>query len=351
MTKKSTNLELIELYSRFVDDTKKGRRLQKNGKLVAASTLKKYHALGVSLQRFETLTKSKILINVKYKYSKRAFDIEKRKYMKFYKNFTDYLYNNGCKDNYVGMMIKQLRTFFIYLNQSKGYSTGTFYMDFYVRHEEIPVTIVSMSRLQFLIDDRDFIQTLPPNLLVTKDIFVFGCTVGLRFSDIMALRSKNLFMENGNVYIYTRSIKTGTQTRIKLPDYAISILTKYKHTPKTLLPFISLNQFNKNLKTIGELAGWIEEIGKERSKRGVRKEVLTSNGKTFRFCDTMSSHMMRRTAITTLLINGMPEPLVRKISGHAAGSKEFYKYVQYSELFLDHETDRVFNKIMPNTIN
>lgn len=351
MTKKSTNLELIELYSRFVDDTKKGRRLQKNGKLVSASTLKKYQALGVSLIKFETSIESKILINVNYSYSKRAFEIESRKYKKFYKKFTDYLYNRGCVDNYVGMLVKQLRSFFIYLNQSKGYNTGPFYEEFYVRHEEIPVIVVSKSRLQFLIGDEEFSQTLPKNLLATKDIFVFGCTVGLRFSDIMALKNKNLCNENGNVYIYTRSIKTGTQTRIKLPDYAISILKKYKHTPKTLLPFISLNQFNKNLKTIGELAGWTEEIGKERSRRGVRKEVLTSNGKTFRFCDTMSSHMMRRTAITTLLINGMPEPLVRKISGHAAGSKEFYKYVQYSELFLDLETDRVFNKIMSNTIN
>lgn len=70
------------------------------------------------------------------------------------------------------------------------------------------------------------------------------------------------------------------------------------------------------MKAIGHLAGWTNEIGKERSKRGVRKE-LKNKGKTYRFCDLMSSHMMRRTAITTLLVNGMPEPLVRKISGHA----------------------------------
>jgi len=57
---------------------------------------------------------------------------------------------------------------------------------------------------------------------------------------------------------------------------------------------------------------------------------------------------MRRTAITTLLILGMPEPLVRKISGHAANRKEFYKYVKYSESFLDGETDRVFSKLLNN---
>ena len=40
----------------------------------------------------------------------------------------------------------------------------------------------------------------------------------------------------------------------------------------------------------------------------------------------------------------MPENLVRKISGHAPNSKEFYKYVSFSQKFLDFETDNFFSK-------
>jgi integrase len=47
-----------------------------------------------------------------------------------------------------------------------------------------------------------------------------------------------------------------------------------------------------------------------------------------RFCDLMSSHMMRRTAITTMLILGMPEHMVRNVSGHTDNSGSFYRYVQ-----------------------
>jgi len=47
-----------------------------------------------------------------------------------------------------------------------------------------------------------------------------------------------------------------------------------------------------------------------------------------------------------MLILGMPESLVRKVSGHAANSKEFYKYVNYSDSFFDQETDRVFEVLM-----
>jgi intergrase/recombinase len=45
--------------------------------------------------------------------------------------------------------------------------------------------------------------------------------------------------------------------------------------------------------------------------------------KTYRFCDVASTHTMRRTAITTMLSLGMPEQIVRRISGHAPEVKNF----------------------------
>ena len=64
--------------------------------------------------------------------------------------------------------------------------------------------------------------------------------------------------------------------------------------------------------------------------------------KLHRFCDLVTTHTMRRTAITTMLSLGMPEYLVRKVSGHAPGSKEFYRYVSLSQHLQDEETMRVF---------
>jgi hypothetical protein len=42
---------------------------------------------------------------------------------------------------------------------------------------------------------------------------------------------------------------------------------------------------------------------------------------------------------------GMPEHIVRKISGHAPNSREFYRYVQMSQSLIDQESDKVFKKI------
>jgi intergrase/recombinase len=54
---------------------------------------------------------------------------------------------------------------------------------------------------------------------------------------------------------------------------------------------------------------------------------------------------MRKTAISTMLSLGMPEHIVRKISGHAANSKEFFRYVKMAQNVIDKEADKVFDKI------
>jgi hypothetical protein len=65
------------------------------------------------------------------------------------------------------------------------------------------------------------------------------------------------------------------------------------------------------------------------------------------FCRTplQNIHTMRRTAITVMLSPGVREQVVRKISGHAAGSKKFYRYVSFAQTYQDPETEKMFDKL------
>lgn len=346
MIRTNEHLPIISLFEKFISESERGKRLQKNGALISKSTLTNYKSILKNLKKFEIHSKKEWLFNIRYRASKTNFIKEKRHYKNFYLKYTAFLYSKGCTDNYVGCHIKILRSFFIYLSTSKGYEMGLFYKEFYARKEDIPIIVVNQEQLKFLIHDKEFDKNLTPNLKNVKDIFVVGSTIGLRFSDLIALKPLNLEKTITGTYIINKSKKTNTFTRIKIPEYVDNILKQYRGKQKTLLPTISLVNFNKNIKKMAELAGWTQEIGKIRSRRGVRKDKKTSDGKTYRFCDHISSHVMRRTAITTLLILGMPETLVRKISGHAANSKEFFKYVKYSDSFLDKETDKAFDKLM-----
>jgi integrase len=64
-----------------------------------------------------------------------------------------------------------------------------------------------------------------------------------------------------------------------------------------------------------------------------------------KFYELLTTHTMRRTGITILLQLGMPEHLVRQISGHAPNSKEFYRYVKIAQNWQDDESQRVYKLI------
>lgn len=55
---------------------------------------------------------------------------------------------------------------------------------------------------------------------------------------------------------------------------------------------------------------------------------------------------MRRTAITTLLMLGVPEMMVRRISGHAGGSREFYRYVCIVQDYLSTEVKKAQQRLI-----
>ena len=46
-----------------------------------------------------------------------------------------------------------------------------------------------------------------------------------------------------------------------------------------------------------------------------------------------------------MLTLGMPENLVKHISGHAGNSKSFHRYVAYSQTYMNGELDKVYEKM------
>lgn len=335
----------LPLFRRFINESVSGKRLKMNGTKIKKSTISSYEAVEKLLAEYDAICTHRLVVYVRKGNSAQAMKAEKKYWANFYRDYSAFLYRKGFADNYVGMQFKIIRVFLRYLALQKGLHISEHYRNFYVVKEEAPVITLNLEQLKLLIRDAVFYESLPLPLQVTRDIFVFGCSVGLRVSDLSTLRLRNISHEGGAAYLIKKSIKTGTHTRIKLPDYCDTILQKYAGKQRTLLPVLSLSQFNKNLKKLGEAAGWTWIVGKERGKQGITKTVKTKAGKEYRFCDLMSSHMMRKTTITSMLLLGMPEPLVRKISGHAANSKEFYRYVKYSQSYLDEHTDAVFEKL------
>ncbi len=346
MPKKVTEYPLLPLFHKFINEAKKGKHLQTSGRKIKPASIKNYYYLELLLIKFSNEKAFHIRVKNVANFTKKQFEDEKKYWKDFYLQFTNFLYNDlNHYDNYVGRMIKLLRSLFNYLNTEKGLNIGAFHKKFYIPSEDIDIVILSPERLNYLIDNKEIGQTLNDDLKKVKDVFVFGCAVALRYSDLMALKKSNLETTNQRVYIKIQSKKTQTYTRVKLPEFAITILNKYsKQYVNKLLPEFTKAYMNKKVKDIMDIYGFNETVQRTRQKRGVPELILKGN-KTYRFCDSVSTHTMRRTAITYLLSLGMNEQMVRQISGHAANSKEFFRYVSFAQNYIDTEIDMVHQKL------
>lgn len=351
---------MIPLFERFIKESYQGKRTKADGSRVKEQTIRNYEYVLRYLQDYEQQACELIRIQLIKNRSQRLFMAEKKYWRKFYAGFTQYLYKEkNCYDNYVGTVIKTIRIFFNWLQREKGINTGEFYKSFYVCKEEVPIVTLVPDRLQLLMNNKEFDSKLNVSLRKAKSIFIFGCTVGLRVSDLFNIRFTDIEKHGEMQYLPVKTQKTGAIVRIKLPQHAIDIVENFRLTAKnrkTVFPPVPRTRFNNQLKEIAELAGWTEAVGKQRSKKGISIDIkkkgnnttereISKNDRVYRFCDLVSSHTMRRTAITTMLMMGMKEHVVKQISGHAGNSKSFHRYVNLVQPFMDEEMDKVFSKL------
>ena len=185
---------VFRLLDEFIADSYKGRRTKKNGARIGYGTIRNYTFLRKALHRYAEESKAEIKIWVFERLTQKERERASRYYKKFYSGFTHFMYSKlAYYDNYVGLIIKCLRTFFNYLELERNIPIGSFHKSFYVPVEEIPIIALSPEQIRYMMFDIEFNRRIEEHKLTKiKDIFIFGCTVALRVSDLLSLTQKKL---------------------------------------------------------------------------------------------------------------------------------------------------------------
>lgn len=344
---------LLPEFQKFITASKTGRRLMPSGKKIRSGTIEQYQCAYLLLVEYEQQVSQPLRICLLHRSSLREIQKEKLYWNRFLKGFSQFMYKEkGCFDQYTAAIFKTIKTFFNYLLKEKCLPVGVFHKQFRVPTEDIMPVILTPVQLNFLITNTEFEQSLSKSLQRTKDIFVFGCTVALRQKDLMRLKKDNVQFTNEGVNLCLHTQKTSSIVKIPLPDYAIAIYSKYKRKAGVyVLPKLSGVNLNKQIKLLIQKAGWDYPLPKIRHRQGEPIEIKNDKGTSLSFYEHITAHTMRRTAITTLLLLGVDETSVRRISGHAAGSKEFYKYVGLVQDYLNASVKNAHNKLLLLTEN
>lgn len=302
---------------------------------MASGTIVNYHNCLRVLREFSLNTEFTVEVSTILKKYKSLFPSRRQYWQRFYRLFTDYLYRKGYCDNYVANILKIIRALLRWLSHQYGWQDYQFLPYQWIHLRQHTFEVISPDQFRYLLYDPGFNAKLNKRQKLIRDYMILVCTTALRAGDLLKLKKKNLIQKNHHIWIIVNQEKTRQQIRILLPEYLEAILQSYHVKGGRLLPKISNVNLNLGIKRIAAMAGWIYPVYKCRDKKGIPVPVVNwhTAGGHLRFYDVITTHTLRRSAITILLMMGMPEQLVRQISGHKTGSREFYRYVNLVQKF------------------
>jgi integrase len=161
-----------------------------------------------------------------------------------------------------------------------------------------------------------------PRLEKARDLFVAGCFLGVRFSDLTEITQENIHLEGDMLYVKIRTIKTSKEVFIPLYETVKNIFQKYNGA---LPNNISNQKMNKYIKEVGSLAGISGAITIFKT---LGNERVSFNHLKFQL---ISTHTARRSFATNAYLRGAPIYTIMQITGHKT-EKAFRRYIKVSAL-------------------
>jgi integrase len=308
---------LIDFYTDFIDDMKKGKRVNKRGNFKGRSMVDGYiksHGTTITnLKNYQRLyNKDKAL---------RFDDIT----MEWYYKFVEMLEDENKALNTIGGQIKNIKTFLRYTNGKKLHN-NTIYSneDFIAFKEETDHIFLTEEEINsiYQLDLHDNIR-----LDSVRDLFIIACYTGLRYSDFSKIKSTD-FQKTSNSYILNkRTQKTDKIVSIPLKRIVVEIMKKYDWN---LPPAISNQKMNEYLKEIGQLAKISEPV--EIVKTYKNQKTGTQKPKY----ELISCHTARRTLATNMYLNNFEESDIMSITGHT-DIRVFRNYIKANSLQKAHK--------------
>ena len=224
-------------------------------------------------------------------------------------SFIDFMGKKGMKNSTINKQLGFLRWFLRWCYEKHYHANHTFE---YFK----PKLKNATKRVIFLTQDElGKVETLAipekyASLEAVRDVFLFSCYTGLRYSDVYNLTWDDI--HDGKIEIVT--VKTADRILIELNNKSQAILDKYadiRFPYKKVLPVLSNQKMNKKLHTLCKLAGIGEPVKTTHYEGNKRIDKVQPK------YELVGTHCGRRTFICTALSKGILPSVVMKWTGHS----------------------------------
>ncbi len=156
-----------------------------------------------------------------------------------------------------------------------------------------------------------------------RDVFMVQCYTGLSYSDIKLLSKSHISINpDGTSWIRMKRQKTSVAFAVPLLQPALLIMNKYLETTDDnlpLLPVISNQKMNENLKVLQELAGISKNLTSHLARHSFATAVTLNNGVPISTVSRMLGHTkLSTTQIYAKVLENTIEDDMKILSGRLA---------------------------------
>lgn len=297
--KKAKACDFHSFFEAFIEQCDSRLSPRRGGQTIDYKTKREYARTYYYIQEYE---------------KKRKIRLEFRNIDKmFFNDFVAFLQDLGLSTNTIWHKTVSIKAVMKAANEQE-LTDNTKYTSFKNVSEESQAIALSEKELD-LLAQFDFSNS--PRLERTRDLFLIGCWIGLRFSDFTRIKQENI---KDNMLTIQQQ-KTNEFVTIPLHPVFITIWNKYNG----VLPAnISNQKFNDNLKDVCREAGLKERVMKSITKGGKKQTTV------YEKWQLVSSHTARRSFATNLYKSGFPSISIMQITGHKTESS-FLKYIKVTK--------------------
>lgn len=311
------SVTLFKLLDRFINN-----EIKFKGKNKSKNTLKTYSTLKGHLLEFDNIFKYKIdfdTVTLEFFYKYVDFLGKRDKYEKQIRALRPELKNKRVGKIGTNAISKDIQILKTVMGEAVDldYTTNFAFKHkkFFVARKETDAVYLNDKELQEL-----YKYDLSKNkrLEQVRDLFIFGCWVGLRFSDYNNVKPENIVMIEDDLFIKITPQKTSDYVIIPCNSGVLEIFKKYEDNHNKLPKSISNQKFNEYIKEVCKVAG-LKEKGR------------LSTDMNIELFECISSHTARRSFATNLYLEGYPTLEIMKITGHRT-ERSFMKYIKLTKL-------------------
>lgn len=210
------------------------------------------------------------------------------------------------------------------------------------KHEKAIVVLPSDFVKRFLNDDDRLYDKLSPELKTIWEISATILITTLRIGDAMSLNEHDFVFRKDSVFMRKKNEKTGVFSEMPIPHQISNLYREnlsrygriYTLEPNKDLVYHNMKDLFRMYEDLHETVS-VSQIDIRGNDFIVTKPLW----------EWVHPHLLRKTAITTMIYNKVPERFIKFASGHSLQSNAFERYVGHVEKYYKSEINDYYGKM------